>query len=219
MERKAYPRRCHILHDHGAGRVQIDWAYAEGGTGVTSESLAEDELAEGQAALFGNIISAAKQVCWDELRRRLDLPEVQTTRSQVFVSYRNGYQKFAEAVAQRLGIEVFVPWFDVWDVIPGDSVTGQLNEGLDKSVAFVCILTKDYPAGKWATEELRTAIHNRVERGLWIVPILLEDCEKPPLIRDISHVDFRDHDATTFEQRMGDVIDGINRLGKNPFRR
>ena len=38
-----------------------------------------------------------------------------------------------------------------------------------------------------------------------------------PFLSGIVH-GFTDQNPETFERRMGDVVDGINRLEKNPFR-
>ncbi|MCH7475949.1 MAG: toll/interleukin-1 receptor domain-containing protein [Gemmatimonadetes bacterium] len=85
----------------------------------------------------------------------------QAERSQVFISYRKGHEVFARALAGRLGREGFVPWFDEWELLAGDSVPGKIAEGLRDSVAFLPIITADYGEGKWATEELESAIHKR----------------------------------------------------------
>ena len=61
-------------------------------------------------------------------------------------------------------------------------------------MAFIPIMTSDYEEGKWATEELRTAISKRIETGYRIVPIMLDSCELPELIRHLKYVDFSDRD-------------------------
>jgi hypothetical protein len=135
------------------------------------------------------------------------------------VSYRRSHEDFAKPLAERLGREGFLPWFDEWEILAGDSVPGKIEQGLAESMAFVPILTADYQEGKWATEELESAIHRRIEDGDFpIVPVLLEECVKPQLIRQLRHVDFSDRDPEKFESRIAELIDGINRLSRNPFR-
>ena len=121
-------------------------------------------------------------------------------------------------MAQRLGREGYEPWFDAWEVRAGDSLPGKIDEGLSGSVAFIAVLTRDYVEGKWATEELDSAIHRRIATGFPIIPVLLEQCEKPQLIRHLVHVDFTCEDPETFESKCAEVINAINRLDRNPFR-
>ena len=87
-----------------------------------------------------------------------------------------------------------------------------------ESVAFIPIITADYQQGAWATEELQSAITKRIETDFKIIPILLENCERPELIRHLRYVDFAAHDPETFESKVGELIDAIYGLTLNPFR-
>ncbi|MCH8142914.1 MAG: toll/interleukin-1 receptor domain-containing protein, partial [Proteobacteria bacterium] len=124
-------------------------------------------------------------------------------------------EQSVEAIARRLGREGLIPWFDAWEVLAGDSLPGKIEQGLANSVAFIAILTADYAEGRWATEELESAIHRRVTEDYPIVPVLLEQCEKPELIRHLVHVDFSAQDPDQFESKCGELIDAINRLDRN----
>ena len=139
-------------------------------------------------------------------------------KMQVFISYRAGHEKFAEALAQRLGQEGFVPWLDKWEIRAGDSVPGKIEEAFRDSMAFIPIITADYEEGKWATDELMTAITKRLEEGYRIVPVLLEQCERPELIKHLRHVDFSAQDPETYEAKIAELIDGIYGMELNPFR-
>lgn len=175
-----------------------------------------DQLTEGEHRLLESVLVSLKSTAWSVLHKRWF--EEEPTKEQVFISYRSGHQEFAKALSERLGTEGFVPWFDQWEILAGESIPGRIEEGLRGSIAFIPILTADYQEGKWATEELESAIARRIEEGFPIIPVLLEQCQKPDLIRHLRHVDFSDHGPENFESRVADVIDGINRLTKNPFR-
>lgn len=176
-----------------------------------------EKLTASERRLVDSILVTATNLAWADLRAKWKLAPV--VRRQVFISYRSGNEAFAEGLAERLGAEGFIPLFDRWEIRAGDSVPGKIEEGLRTSVAFIPVLTADYQEGKWATEELESAISKRIDdQGFSIVPVLLEQCQKPELIRHLRHVDFSDHDPEKFESRVAEVIDGINRLSKNPFR-
>ncbi len=136
----------------------------------------------------------------------------------MFISYRTPHAQFAESLATRLGQEGFVPWFDKWDVMAGDSLPGKIEEGLRTSVAFIPIITVDYQEGRWATEELESAIARRIDTDYRIVPVLLDQCERPELIRHLRHVDFTGRDPEKFEEKVAELVDGIYGLTLNPFR-
>jgi hypothetical protein len=215
-----------VIDDPVRTALRRSWEYLGSGFYFGTDEIPIDPVDQvpgeapvppGLARLIESVLTTLKAKAWSDLRGRLGVPP-SVDKPLVFVSYRRGRETFAKAVATRLGREGFLPWFDQWEVQPGDSLPGKIGEGLRKSVAFVPILTADYSAGVWATSEYETALVRALRGGLRIVPIVLEQGEKPPLLEPYVHVDFSDHDAETFERRMGEVIDGINRLEKNPFR-
>jgi hypothetical protein len=198
-------------------RVRLEIRPRTGGISVSQVSDFSEWPATRQR-LLESIITSVQSFCWRHLRNKFAVPGAARTREKVFISYRQGHQDFAETLAKRLGQEGFIPWFDGWEVLAGDSVPGKIAEGLRDSVAFLPIITADYEHGKWATEELETAISKRIEVGYSIIPVLLENAPKPELIRHLRHVDFTDQDPETFESKIAEIIDGINHLSLNPFR-
>jgi TIR domain len=194
---------------------QFLW-YAEPDSSGRAHTNYLDKLTDGERRLLESLLVSLKNSAWTVLHRSWFGEPI--SKPQVFISYRTGHEAFAQALAERLGAEGFIPWFDRWEILAGDSVTGKIEEGLRHSMAFISVLTADYHEGRWATEELESAIARRIEEGFPIIPVLLEPCKKPELIRHLRHVDFSDQDPDTFESRVADVIDGVNRLSKNPFR-
>jgi TIR domain len=183
------------------------------------QKLGFGKITEGQRRLISSILSSMTAVAWKDLHRRVGLGTAnRTEKPQVFISYRHGHEKFAEASARRLGQEGLVPWFDRWDIRAGDSLPGKIEEAFAHSIAFIPILTSDYEEGSWATEEMRTAISKRVDEGYRIVPVLLEQCDRPELIKQLVYVDMTAQDPQDFESKVADVVDGIFGLEANPFR-
>lgn len=203
-------------------RVRVDEGRLEVSTyGLShqeTKAMALDALPDGQRRLLGSITTSLERLAWEHFRKQLDVPS-KDTGLQVFVSYRRAHDQFAETLARRLGDEGITPWFDKWDILAGDSVPGEIEKGLQESIAFIPIISADYQEGTWATEELQSAIAKRVETDFKIIPVLLETCERPELIRHLRYVDFTAQDPETFESKVGELIDGIYGLAVNPFRR
>ncbi len=188
------------------------------GPGFSTERfVALDALSQGGRRLVQSMTTTVERVAWEDFRGRLEIP-AKEKGLEVFISYRKPHEQFAESLAQRLGAEGIVPWFDKWDVLAGDSLPGKIEQGLEESTAFIPIITADYQRGTWATEELQSAIAKRVETDFRIVPVLLEECERPELIRHLRYVDFTAQDPETFESKVGEMIDAIYGLTLNPFR-
>jgi hypothetical protein len=177
------------------------------------------ELTEAAKRLIDNLWPTYEQMGWDDLRRRLEAP-ARDTRKKTLISYRKTkpeYRRFAEAIAHRLGREGFVPWFDEWEVRAGDSLPREIGGAFKDVYGVIIVLTPDYPGGKWAREELETAITKRVEQGIKIIPLLYEQCELPELLRPLAYVDCTDHAEDQIEQQYRKIIDALNEVELNPY--
>ena len=79
-------------------------------------------------------------------------------------------------------------------------------------------LESHFSSSDWCTKEMNTAITKAMGEGFTIIPILVEDCEKPELLKDLKHVNLIEPDAAEFEQRLSEITDAIYRVDLNPFR-
>jgi len=74
----------------------------------------------------------------------------------------------------------------------GESIPGAINSGLSEAKYFAIVLSKASVASKWVQEELNAALMTQVAQGgTFILPLLLEDCQIPPLLAHRKHADFR----------------------------
>ena len=211
---QVHPRLVRMHWSKDVITLTLTWP----GTSKSSPvSLRVDELTTAHRRFLDSVVATLDRMAWEDLRKNVGAAS-QRDRVQVFISYRSGHERFAEALAQRLGHEGFIPWFDKWDIRAGDSVPGKIEQAFHESEAFLPVITTDYQEGKWATDELMTAITKRLEEGYRIVPILLESCEKPELIKHLRHVDFSAQDPETYEAKVAELIDGIYGMELNPFR-
>ncbi len=176
------------------------------------------ELTPSQQSLFDNIRGSLDRLAWDDFRARIGASAT-ADRPKILISYRRGHEKFAEAVAHRLGKEGLIPLYDRWESLAGDSIPGKISQWLAESVGCVIVVTGDYQSGKWATVEFDSAITKRAEGTYTVVPVLLEKCELPELLKYIQYVDFSDRDPGEFEAKMVEVINALYQIELNPYRR
>lgn len=213
----------HLLYDEIAAikiNSQNDEIWLElksGGRSGTYPIVDRHDLTPSQQSLFDNIRGSVERFAWEDFRRRLGVAP--TDRPKVLISYRRGHEQFAEAVAYRLGKENLIPLYDRWESLAGDSIPGKIAQWLSESIGCVIIVTSDYQAGIWATVEFEGAITKRAEGRYTVVPVVLEKCPLPELLKPIQHVDCSDRDPQQFEAKMVEVINAIYRVELNPYRR
>ncbi|MBL8327814.1 MAG: CHAT domain-containing protein [Rubrivivax sp.] len=107
-----------------------------------------------------------------------------TQAPKVFCSHRQVDKPAVEAFATRLLERGIDPWFDKWEIRPGDDFVQGINDGLaDYDVGLVFFSSAPWP-GKWFSAEVSTITLFQVEDGRRLIPVMLdEQAPIPPLLR------------------------------------
>jgi TIR domain/Restriction endonuclease len=131
---------------------------------------------------------------------KANIPEEK--RRRIFLSYASEDKDVARTVADGLrssGLEV---WFEQWELASGDSISERIGEAVASSDVIVVLLSPDSLASNWVAHELNTALLREVgDRAISVIPVLVEDCEIPPLLANRVYLDLR-HDRKTGIQRL-----------------
>ena len=122
--------------------------------------------------------------------------------NSVFISYSSKDRSFVERLATDLRSRGLYVWFDQWELKVGDSLIEKINAGIASHDYLVIVLSKKSVRSQWVMKELNAALMKELkERRVVVLPILIEDCDIPPLLSDKVYADFR-----------GDYSLGLNRL-------
>lgn len=91
---------------------------------------------------------------------------------------------------QRRGIKV---WYSEWELLPGDSLYERIQSGIVTSGFFGIVLSPNSVDSNWCKRELHSALEEEFIRDkVFVVPILYEDCEVPPFLKEKVYVDLRE---------------------------
>ena len=121
---------------------------------------------------------------------------------QVFISYAANDQSVARRVADALRGAGLSVWFDEWVLLPGDSISQRIDEGLQASDLLLVLLSPSSVESRWVQEELNATLSLELRtRGVTVVPALIADCEMPPLLATRQYLDLR-----------GDLEGGVQKL-------
>jgi hypothetical protein len=103
----------------------------------------------------------------------------------VFISHNKKQKSSARTLALALVENGASVWFDEWNLRPGDSLTGGIEEGLTQANVFVLLWSKEAAKSNWVGTEVRAYLRRRVDdKTLHIVPILVDDTPLPTLVAD-----------------------------------
>ncbi len=124
------------------------------------------------------------------------------SRTRVFISHSHANREDARDISEALRAARFSVWLDAWELQAGDSIAAKVREGLSTSDFLVVLLSPESVRSRWVREEIAMALSKELrQRAITVVPVLLQDCNLPPALRDLLYVDLR-----------GDRHEGIAKL-------
>jgi hypothetical protein len=113
-------------------------------------------------------------------------------KRKVFLSYSSRDRVAVDRVAQELRKMTLEPLLYLEDISPGRSIPQKLNEGLAKADYFLLFWSENALGSRWVQAEHDAAFFKQAdEESVLVVPVLLDNTELPPLLKPISHIDFR----------------------------
>jgi hypothetical protein len=127
---------------------------------------------------------------------------------KVFISYSSRDTKFVNWLITRLKQEGLTVWVDVQQVAVGDSIVARVNEGLESASYFIPVLSKSSVQSAWVQQEMDYAIiREKTQTPLSILPVVIDDCNLPPLLVGRKFADCR----TDRNQGLIELLAVLNR--------
>jgi predicted nucleotide-binding protein len=123
---------------------------------------------------------------------RKQQPMPKDSKAHVFVSHSSKDKPFARKLVEALRRHNLNVWIDERELQVGDSIVTGVSEGLKDVGYLVAVLSKASMASRWVQAELNAALMEELSgKGVAVLPVLIEDCEVPPLLKDRVYADFR----------------------------
>lgn len=109
--------------------------------------------------------------------------------SKVFISYRSADLDLARKLAAELKACGHDVWLDNEKIFVGDSIVGQVNEGLLGS-DYVVMCLSSYGSSKWTDREWMSSLARRLNgTDVKLFPVFLSGGTLPVILADIKYVD------------------------------
>jgi len=123
----------------------------------------------------------------------------------VFISHAGEDTEWCMRLAKDLHQAGFKVWLDVWQIKPGNDIIAAMEEGIKQSRRAAMVLTPKYFEKVWARTELRAIIYQHLtDRPGLGIPLLLQDCTRPPLLGNLAYIDFRN--SAAYQSRLQHLI-------------
>lgn len=134
----------------------------------------------------------------------------QTPRDEpptIFISYAYADNERAKKLIDGLRERGYEIWIGDENVQIGDDIVSELRKNINEADAFISLISDNSVNSSWMQAELSEAITKKqLDSEFSILPVLLDDCNIPESISNITHADARESVDTAVEA-ISDVID------------
>jgi hypothetical protein len=105
-----------------------------------------------------------------------------------FISYaRADGEKFARQIYNDLNVSGYHAWLDKVNIADGSDWDAEIDRGLAQAQAILVVLTP----GSVVSLQVKSEWNSGIERQLPVIPLLVQDCDIPRVLKMINHIDFR----------------------------
>jgi hypothetical protein len=117
------------------------------------------------------------------------------TSLSIFLSHNSADKEYVRRLAAAVALAGARVWFDEWEVRPGDSIPGAINEGLSAFDTFALVWSEAAAMSRWVETEMQAAVTRWVaEPSVRLVPVVMDATPLPPILRPICYIDGTDGD-------------------------
>jgi hypothetical protein len=125
---------------------------------------------------------------------------------RVFISYSSLDKMHATWLSVDLANSGHSPWLDEWEIKVGESIPIKISLGLEECDFVLVLLSSNSVGSGWVEREWSAKYWTEVQTGkASVIPVLLEDCEIPTLLRPKKYADLR-HDYRDGLDRILDAL-------------
>ncbi len=127
----------------------------------------------------------------------------------IFISYSHQDKAFVDELAKQLVRHHVNIWLDRWELSIGDSILEQVQSAIDESSALLVVLSQASVKSEWCKRELSSGLLKELEeRRVFVMPVLLDDCDIPLFARGKLYADFR----SSFDDGLGVILEGVAKI-------
>lgn len=135
--------------------------------------------------------------------------------AKIFISYSSNDKEFARKLVSDLFDLEHEPWLDEWEIKVGECIPSKIEHGVSEADYVVVILSPSSVKSGWVEREWKTKYWEEIEKNKTLVlPILIEDCRIPPLLKTKKYADFRENYAIGLKELTSAVSPLIRKISK-----
>lgn len=119
----------------------------------------------------------------------------------VFISHSSEDKPFVNRLAVDLAIADIPVWLDTWELAPGDSLIGKIQEGIARTAFLIVVVSPASVKSQWVRVEMKSALAKEAQtKQLVVIPIQIGTSPLPTAVRGKIYADFQHAYRGPFER-------------------
>lgn len=132
--------------------------------------------------------------------------------NKLFISYSSHDKETVRNIAVDLRANGFDVWLDEWEIKVGECIVSSVERGIDEADFVILVLSKSSVKSGWVESEWRIAYWDQISDGrIRVLPVLIEDCQMPGLIKTSKYADFR----KDYGQGLNELVRSLRQYAKS----
>jgi TIR domain len=124
----------------------------------------------------------------------------------LFLCHASEDKSFVDELCSFLDSCAVPIWYDRREIRVGDSIVQRISDGIDEASHLIIVLSKASVVKPWVRKEFSSALARQLQdSSVRVLPLLVEECEIPPLLADIRYADCRRDRAQAFRELMAAI--------------
>ncbi len=112
--------------------------------------------------------------------------------ASLFISYCSEDRKFIRKLSNHLRQLGHQVWLDEWKTLVGQCLVSEIQKGIEDTDFVAVALSKKSVKSGWVEREWQAKYWEDIEqRRIRVLPLLIEDCDIPTLLKPKKYADFR----------------------------
>ncbi len=134
----------------------------------------------------------------------------------IVISYAHEDSNFVDYLAANLFKNRVPVWVDRWELKVGDSILRRIESAIQEADALIVILSKSSVESEWCKKELSSGLIRELEeKSVFVLPVILDDCDIPLFLKEKKYADFRKDK----DQALRDVLEATARFTTDTLHR
>ncbi|XP_053378144.1 uncharacterized protein LOC128547993 isoform X2 [Mercenaria mercenaria] len=141
---------------------------------------------------------------FEEVRNIPNLPHDKDYH--MFICYTQDNAEDVRIIVKNLEREGIKCCYHERDFLPGQQVIRNIHDSINRSMSILVVLSEKFVQSGYGKHEIEQALHASIDQEYTIIPIKIEQCDVPKLLKHFTYIDATSVEATERHLKILDAF-------------